>query len=86
MRAQDILPDHVNTGEFNGVTVRKGTVGAFLANARTLQAEDSTEKTRDEARADIIDAVPAMAALGIFDVFEISDPALRELVAQRRPA
>ncbi len=86
MRAQDILPDHVNTGEFNGVTVRKGTVGAFLANARTLQAEGSTQQARDEARADIVDAVPAMAALGIFDVFEISDPVLRELVAQHRPA
>ena len=85
MRAQDILPDHVNSGEFNGVTVRKGTVGAFLANARALRAEGTTEQQRAEARADIIEAVPAMAALGIFDVFEISDPALRELVAQRRP-
>ena len=86
MRAQDILPDHVNSGEFNGVTVRKGTVGAFLADARTLQAEGGTEQARAEARADIIDAVPAMAALGVFDVFEISDAALRELVARHRPA
>lgn len=86
MRAQDLLPDHINSGEFNGVTVRKGTVGAFLANALTLGAADSPEQARAEARADIIDALPAMAALGIFDVFEISDPALRELVAQHRPA
>ncbi|RFP24122.1 hypothetical protein D0T25_03560 [Duganella sp. BJB488] len=86
MRAQDVLPDHINSGEFNGVTVRKGTVGAFLANARTLQAKDSSEEARAEARADIIDGLPGMEALGVFDIFEISDPALRELVAQHRPA
>lgn len=86
MRAQDVLPDHINAGEFNGVTVRKGTVGAFLANARTLQAKDSSEEARAEARADIIDGLPGVVALGVLDIFEIKDTALRELVAQHLPA
>ena len=34
MRADQILPDDVNHGRFQGLTIRKGTVAAFLANAR----------------------------------------------------
>ena len=34
MQAQDLLPDDRNVAQFEGVTVRKGTVGAFLVNAR----------------------------------------------------
>ena len=35
MRAEDILPDTVNEGLVNGMTVRKGSVGAFLFTAYT---------------------------------------------------
>src|SRR2546427_9529123 len=34
MQPHDILPDHQNDVQVNGVTVRKGSVGAFLASVR----------------------------------------------------
>ena len=80
MRAADILPDHVNEGTFNGISVRKGTVGAFLANARVWTDPLTPANERTAAENDIVEAVPALRALGLFDVLEIRDPGLRALV------
>ena len=80
MKAQDLLPEHVNQGEFGGVTVRKGTVGAFLVNARIWMDRSASAQNRAEAERDIVDALPALRALGIFEVLEIRDAALRSMV------
>lgn len=32
-RPEDVLPDDANQAEISGLTVRKGTVAAFLQNA-----------------------------------------------------
>ncbi len=82
MRAEDLLPEHVNTGEFNGVTVRKGTVGAFLVNTRIFLDPCSPIDTCQQAEADMIDALPALCALGIFDAFEMRDLRLRNFVRE----
>ena len=76
MRPEDILPENVNQVTIAGVDVRKGTVAAFVANARLLEAG-----TNAEAEADLRALVPALRALGILEVFEIRDPRLRALVA-----
>ena len=81
MRAEDVLPDQQNQGQFNGVTVRKGTVGAFLANARLWMDETSSDTERSSAERDILDALPALHALGLFDIVQVRDAALRELVS-----
>ncbi len=83
MRAQDILPDGVDQVEVGDVTVRKGSVGAFLANAALLRDAALSPHERAEAVRDIEDVVPALRALGLFDVFEIRDPALRAIVEAR---
>jgi len=80
MRAADILPDHVNDSTFNGISVRKGTVGAFLANARVWADALTPANERTAAENDIVDALPALRALGLFDLLEIRDPGLRALV------
>lgn len=78
MKAQDVLPDGMNQGTFNGIAVRKGTVGAFLANVRVCADPTSSDETQAAARRDIQDAMPALRALGLFDLLEVRDPALRE--------
>lgn len=83
MRPQEVLPDHVDEAEFNGVTIRKGSVGAFLANARSLRDPAVADPARDVALRDIEALLPALRALGLFDVFEIRDAALRAFVAAR---
>ncbi|WP_133647037.1 hypothetical protein [Paraburkholderia flava] len=80
MRAEDLLPDHLNQTDIDGVAVRKGTVGAFLANARVLQDAAASEAARADAQRDIADALPALRALGLFDVLEIRDATLRAFV------
>ena len=79
MRAADILPDNVNNVTLNGIPVRKGTVGAFLINARVWADPLTPANERTAAEIDIV-AVPALRALGVFDVLEIRDPGLRALV------
>lgn len=81
MKAEHILPDQQNTVELGGLTVRKGSVGAFLANARLLATDGSTPEQRTEALADLQALVPALAALGLFEHFALRDPALAQVVA-----
>ena len=85
MRAQDVLPDLVNEVEVGGVTVRKGSVGAFLANARVLQDPGASAEARAAAADDIGALAPALRALGLFDVLEVRDPQLRALVERPVP-
>jgi hypothetical protein len=80
VRATDVLSDEANEREFNGVIVRKGSVGAFLANVRTLADPAALAEARTGAERDIIEMLPALRALGLFDVFEIKDERLRALV------
>jgi len=82
MRAEDLLPEQINTGEFNGVTVRKGTVGAFLINTRIFLDPHSSIDARQQAETDMVDALPALFALGIFDVFEMRDLRLLDFVRE----
>lgn len=86
MRAQDVLPDDVNEVEVGGITVRKGSVGAFLANARVLQDLTASTEARTAAVGHIEALAPALRALGLFDVLEVRDPQLRALVALPAPA
>ncbi|MGK5016555.1 hypothetical protein [Janthinobacterium sp. HLS12-2] len=81
MRAEDVLADQQNQGQFNGVTVRKGPVGAFLANARLWLDDASSIDEKAVAERDILDALPALHALGLFDILQVRDAALRELVS-----
>jgi hypothetical protein len=80
MRADQLLPDHLNQVERNGTTIRKGSVGAFLINARVLTDSSANPAAREQAEADLASLLPALRALGLFDVLEIRDPALRAWV------
>jgi hypothetical protein len=81
---QDVLPDGLDSANMNGTTVRKGSVGAFVANARMLHDTNLSAAARDGARAQIVALVPALEALGIFDFFTIHDPELAAIVQGAR--
>ncbi|RON38123.1 hypothetical protein BK666_30710 [Pseudomonas frederiksbergensis] len=83
MRAEDLLPDHLDQGQFNGTTVRKGTVGAFLINARVLADPDAGDEQRRQAEQDITEALPALRALGLFEILQVRDERLRQLCEHR---
>jgi hypothetical protein len=81
MRAEQVLLDNVDQIDINGATIRKGTVAAFLANVRVWTDRGASEEARLLAETDIVEALPALRAAGLFDVFEIRDVSLR--VARR---
>lgn len=81
MKAEDILPDHINTTTIDGLTIRKGTVAAFVVNAKTYLNSGNSPDERVQAKAAALEAIPALQALGIFDVFTIADSGLRDMVA-----
>lgn len=80
MRADDVLPDHLDQGNFNGVTIRKGTIAAFLANAKAWCDPSRPAAERDEARAHIAESVADLRAVGLFDVMAVRDVRLQALL------
>ena len=86
MQAQDVLPDGQDFVVRNGLTLRKGSVGAFLVNAQVLQDPNATAEARQAAERDLVALLPALEALGLFDVFELRSPTLRDEVARHRAA
>ncbi|WP_313425029.1 hypothetical protein [Stenotrophomonas rhizophila] len=84
MRPEDLLPDDRNHVQRAGITVRKGSVGAFLANATILLDADQDAAARNAAERDLLALLPGLHALGLFDVLVPKDAALRQLVEQHR--
>ncbi|MFZ6864078.1 hypothetical protein ACO0K7_15710 [Undibacterium sp. Ji67W] len=79
MKPNDILADQDNTIVINEVLVRKGSVGAFLMNWRILQ-DPNQLSAHAQATNDLLDLIPALNALGLFEVLVPRDPALTKLV------
>jgi hypothetical protein len=84
MKAQDIIPDAQDFTVIDGHTVRKGSVGAFLANVRILEDAGASAEQKQSARQDLHALVPTLDALGLFDVFELRSPGLRVEVDRHR--
>ena len=84
MQAQDGLPDGQDFVTRNGIPLRKGSVAAFLANAQLLQDPGATAEAMQAAERDLVALLPTLEALGLFDVFELRSPALRDKVARHR--
>ncbi|MCF7750212.1 hypothetical protein KQ945_05610 [Bacillus subtilis subsp. subtilis] len=82
MRAQDLLPDDQDHVQRDGITVRKGSVGAFLANALLLQDDHTDPATRAVAEQDLLTLLPALRAIGLFEVLAARDPVLQRLIEQ----
>lgn len=85
MRPEELLPDNKNETQRGGVVIRKGTVGAFLASVQVWRDPAASADAKATAEADMVSVLPAMQALGLFEVFELRDPALRALVARHLP-
>lgn len=79
MRPEDILPDNQNTVTQGGRELRKGSVAAFMANIRILQ-NDSAKAEHATAKAHMLELMPTMEALGFFELFDIRDEKIKELI------
>ncbi len=84
MKAQDMLPDGQDFVVKDGVALRKGSVAAFIANALVLTQPDAPAGHRQAAERDLLDLVPVLDRVGLFEVFELRSHALRELIGRHR--
>lgn len=84
MKPQDILPDDQNVVQIDGIEVRKGSVGAFLATVLEWQTPAGTPESRAAAEADLHALMPGLHALGLFNVLCARDPALQQLIDAHR--
>jgi hypothetical protein len=73
---EHLLPDDQNFADLNGITVRKGTAGAFFANLRVLNTMSVDSPGREEIVEQAKQAVPTMRVLGLFDLFKFRSPEL----------
>ncbi|MDF5946531.1 hypothetical protein P4129_05320 [Pseudomonas aeruginosa] len=80
MKAEDILPDRQDRIRLGGVEIRKGSVGAFIANARLLLEEELPAAQRRQAEEDLRALLPAIRALGLLGLFRTA----RRATARRR--
>jgi hypothetical protein len=71
VKASDILPGDVNSIEKNGKLLRKGSVAAFIANAKAIDAEGTPPEVRRACEADLRDLVPVLVEVGVFEVFAV---------------
>ncbi|GGU33319.1 hypothetical protein [Streptomyces violascens] len=82
VRPEDVLPEGVDSTAINGMTVRKGSVAAFVANA--LRLDELTEGTPEYAAlvAQMRELAPALRAIGLNDVFRPHSPAVERILAE----
>lgn len=67
MRPEDILPEGIDTVESRGVTVRKGTVAAYIANISVVENDSSTTEEKEKALAVMKELAPSIIAMGLHD-------------------
>lgn len=84
VRPEDILPDGVDTTAFNGKTVRKGTIAAFLANADILDNPAATEKQKQEAINTMKELAPDVVAIGLHKHVIFKNPEAEQLLVDAK--
>jgi hypothetical protein len=82
IRPEDVLADEVNSTTLNGAEVRKGTVAAFIANAKILESLAPTDPHYGEVEAQLRELVPAVRAVGVLDVFAPRTAAIAAVIGQ----
>ena len=83
--SEPVLPEHLLPGDqsfadLNGITVRKGTAGAFFANLRALNAMSVNSPGREAVVEQLKQGIPTMRELGLFDMFTFRSPELAEAI------
>jgi hypothetical protein len=66
IKPEDILNDDTDSVLINGVTVRKGTIGAFIFNIDILEDPTTTEGQKKSAKREMKQLAPAIIAVGLY--------------------
>ncbi|MFI9380500.1 hypothetical protein [Kutzneria sp. NPDC052558] len=80
VKPEDVLADGQEYAEFGGVSVRKGSVAAFVGNVQALAEVEPGSAQWTEIVDQMRELKPALERIGVLGVFEIRDPEVRALV------
>lgn len=80
MQPEQMIPDEKNTVTLNGITVRKGSVAAFMANIEIIEREKSNSDIYQEALTDLLSLIPVIEGTGFFRLFTIKSARIREII------
>lgn len=80
MRPEDVLGDDQDTADFGGVKLRKGTIAAFVQNAKRLEELPAGSPEAAPLVEALTNAVPQLRAVGVLDVFAPVSERLRAIV------
>jgi len=83
-RAHDVLADAHDHARFGASTIRKGTVAAFVANARAWSALPADDERAASLAAELVAAAPALEAIGVLEVFAPRDRRFAALLDRAR--
>jgi hypothetical protein len=80
VRPEHLMPDDQSFAQVNGVTVRKGTMGAFLANLKILSSMPRDSPDREAIIEQLRQGIPTMRENGLFELFTFRSPELAEAI------
>ncbi|STX42963.1 Uncharacterised protein [Legionella donaldsonii] len=83
IQASDIIPDGADFAQINGVQVRKGSVGAFLANINLLE-NSSTTKEKEDALHVLQELAPTIIAIGLQKHVTFKNKQVEDLLQQAK--
>lgn len=79
-RAHDMLAGEHDHARFGTSMIRKGTVAAFVANARAWSALPAGDERAAPLAAELVATAPALEAIGVLEVFAPRDRRLAALL------
>jgi hypothetical protein len=77
-----VLADDVDSATLKGTEVRKGSVAAFIANAKLLESLAPTDPLYSEVETQLRTLAPAVRAVGVLDVFAPRTAAIAALIGE----
>ena len=85
IKPEDVLADQENFADFEGITVRKGSVAAFLKNIDMLDEERNSAEQRAAALEQIQQLAPAMVVLGLYKHAVFKNKQVQEILEKAQP-
>jgi len=82
IRPEDVLPDGDDNATFGDMSARKGTVAAFVANAKVLSTLATGTPEHATVLAQLRTLAPGLRAVGVLDVFAPRSTEITELFAE----
>jgi hypothetical protein len=80
IRPEDILPDSESFTDINGVTVRKGSIAAFLKNIDIFENSGALEQEKFAALDMLKKLAPAVVAAGLHKHADFKNKAVQAIL------